>query len=61
MTTGDAPRFRRELGLWDALLVVAGGSVGVGIFANPASVARILDQPSLILMAWTPAQGRPTV
>lgn len=52
MSPGDAPRFRRELGLWDALLVVAGGIVGVGIFANPANVARILDQPSLILMAW---------
>lgn len=46
------PSFRRELGLFDALLVVAGGIVGVGIFANPANVARILGEPTLILLAW---------
>lgn len=44
--------FRRELGLFDATLVVAGGIIGVGIFANPASVARLLDDPALILLAW---------
>ena len=45
--------FRRELGLFDAALVVAGGIVGVGIFANPSNVARILETPALILLAWT--------
>jgi hypothetical protein len=28
--------FRRELGLFDSVVVVAGGIVGVGIFANPS-------------------------
>ena len=45
--------FRRELGLFDTALVVAGGIVGVGIFANPSNVARILETPALILLAWT--------
>ena len=50
--TADAG-FRRELGLFDAVVVVAGGIVGVGIFANPSNVARVLQDPVLILLAWT--------
>jgi tryptophan synthase beta subunit len=34
--------FRRELGLVDPVVVVAGGVVGVGIFANPSNVARVV-------------------
>jgi len=45
--------FRRELGLFDAAVVVAGGIVGVGIFANPSNVARVLPNPVHILLAWT--------
>ena len=48
----DAPGFRRELGTIDAAAVVAGAIIGVGIFANPSNVARILGEPSLILAAW---------
>jgi APA family basic amino acid/polyamine antiporter len=44
--------FRRELGLLDAAVVVAGAIIGVGIFANPASVARILGDPGQVLLAW---------
>jgi APA family basic amino acid/polyamine antiporter len=44
--------FRRELGLFDAVVVVAGGIVGVGIFANPSNVARIVGDPLLILTVW---------
>jgi APA family basic amino acid/polyamine antiporter len=46
------PGFRRELGLFDATVVVAGAIIGVGIFANPSNVARILPTPSLIVLAW---------
>ncbi len=49
--------FRRELGLLDAAVLVAGAIIGVGIFANPANVARILGQPSLILLAWVLGGG----
>jgi APA family basic amino acid/polyamine antiporter len=44
--------FRRELSLFDAAVVVAGGIVGVGIFANPSNVARIVQDPVLILLVW---------
>jgi basic amino acid/polyamine antiporter, APA family len=44
--------FRRELGLFDAVVVVAGGIVGVGIFANPSNVARVIGDPVLILLVW---------
>jgi APA family basic amino acid/polyamine antiporter len=47
-TTG----FRRELGLFDSVVVVAGGIVGVGIFANPSNVARVVADPVLILLVW---------
>jgi len=45
--------FRRELGLFDSVVVVAGGIVGVGIFANPSNVARVVGDPVLILLVWT--------
>ena len=44
--------FRRELTLFDATVVVAGGIVGVGIFANPSNVARVVGDPILILIVW---------
>ena len=53
MATLPDAGFRRELGLLDAVVVVAGGIIGVGIFANPSNVARVLHSPLLILLAWT--------
>jgi APA family basic amino acid/polyamine antiporter len=50
--TAAAVEFRRELGLLDASVVVAGAIIGVGIFANPSNVARIVSDPVLILIAW---------
>jgi basic amino acid/polyamine antiporter, APA family len=47
-----AAGFRRELGLFDSVVVVAGGIVGVGIFANPSNVARVVGDPILILLVW---------
>jgi APA family basic amino acid/polyamine antiporter len=48
----SSPDFRRELGLLDAAVVVAGGIIGVGIFANPSNVARIVSTPVAILAVW---------
>ena len=45
--------FRRELGLLDSVVVVAGGIIGVGIFANPSNVARVVGDPVLILLVWS--------
>jgi len=44
--------FRRELGPFDATMVVIGGIIGSGIFINPYLVARALDTPALVLGAW---------
>jgi APA family basic amino acid/polyamine antiporter len=49
--------FRRELGLLDSVVVVAGGIIGVGIFANPSNVARIVGDPVLILLVWALGGG----
>jgi APA family basic amino acid/polyamine antiporter len=49
--------FRRELGLFDSVVVVAGGIVGVGIFANPSNVARVVGDPVLILLVWAIGGG----
>lgn len=43
---------RREIGLFGAVMLVIGGIVGVGIFRNPAVVARAVHAPGLILAAW---------
>lgn len=43
---------RRELGLFDATMVVVGGIIGTGIFVNPYIVARALDSTPLVLGAW---------
>jgi APA family basic amino acid/polyamine antiporter len=44
--------FKRELGPFDATMVVIGGIIGSGIFINPTFVARALDSPMLVLGAW---------
>src|SRR5881628_769814 len=43
---------RRQLGLFDATLIVMGGIVGAGIFANPSEVAHRVHTPFLILGVW---------
>src|SRR4029077_8570800 len=50
MTTGTKPR--RQLGLFDATMIVMGGIVGAGIFANPSEVAHRVHTPFLILGVW---------
>lgn len=42
----------RQLGLFDATMLVMGGIVGSGIFINPYVVARQVHTPALILAAW---------
>ena len=46
------PALSRQLGLFDATMVVMGGIVGAGIFINPYVVARQVHAPWLILGAW---------
>lgn len=56
-TSSSATGFRRELGLLDSVVVVAGGIIGVGIFANPSNVARVVGDPILILLVWALGGG----
>ena len=42
----------RQLGLFDATMIVMGGIVGAGIFINPYVVARQVRTSALILGAW---------
>jgi basic amino acid/polyamine antiporter, APA family len=44
--------FRKELGLFDATMVVIGGIIGAGVFLSPGDVAQRLDTPALVLAAW---------
>src|SRR5437870_11495691 len=48
----DAPKPRRQLGLFDAVMIVMGGIVGAGIFANPSEVAHHIHTAFLILGVW---------
>ena len=47
-----AEGLRVAIGLPSAVMLVIGGMVGVGIFVNPAVVARGLHSPFLVLTAW---------
>ena len=42
----------RKLGLWSAVGVVVGITIGSGIFRTPAAIARLLPNPLAILALW---------
>ena len=50
--TSQQPKLARQLGVFDATMLVMGGIVGSGIFINPYVVAQSVHTPSLILGAW---------
>ena len=45
-------RLPRHLGLWSAIAVLVGSTIGSGIFRVPASVAARLQEPGLVIVAW---------
>src|SRR6266568_2824228 len=45
-------RLTRRLGLWSAVAVLVGSTIGSGIFRTPAGVARLVDDVPLFLLAW---------
>jgi APA family basic amino acid/polyamine antiporter len=47
-----AAKLTRQLGLFDATMIVMGGIVGSGIFINPYVVARQVHTPFLIVGVW---------
>src|SRR5213596_2404498 len=44
-------RLTRRLGLWSAVAVLVGSTIGSGIFRTPAGVARLVDDVPLFLLA----------
>src|SRR6266516_5372806 len=52
MTKLKRAKPRRQLGLFDATMIVMGGIVGAVIFANPSDVAHRVHTPFLILGVW---------
>jgi APA family basic amino acid/polyamine antiporter len=42
----------RKLGLWSAIGVVVGITIGAGIFRTPAGIARLVPHPLVILALW---------
>src|SRR5881394_4362118 len=54
MNTQDpwGERLPRKLGLWSAVAILVGSSIGSGIFRVPTMVAAKLHEPGLVLLAW---------
>ena len=50
---GAGDGLKVAIGLPGAVMLVVGGVVGVGIFVNPAVVARSVHTPALALAAWS--------
>ena len=45
-------RLIRRLGLWSAVAVLVGSTIGSGIFRTPAGVAQLVGDVPLFLLAW---------
>ena len=43
---------RRQLNWFDAAMIVAGATIGAGIFMNPAESAKFLQSSSQLLFVW---------
>jgi basic amino acid/polyamine antiporter, APA family len=59
MTVPDrwGDRLPRRLGLWSAVAVVIGSTIGSGIFRTPASIAQRVDDVPLFLLGWVLGGG----
>ena len=47
-----APTLRRQLGLWSAVAVLIGTTIGSGIFRSPAGIAAKLPGPLPLMSVW---------
>ena len=52
MSEPTRPGLPRQLGLWSAIAVVVGSTIGSGIFRTPASVANRLPGPLPLFAVW---------
>jgi APA family basic amino acid/polyamine antiporter len=53
MRKSDQEVLPRQLGLWSAIALVVGITIGSGIFRAPAGIARLVPNPLAILGLWT--------
>lgn len=51
-STPAAPTLQRQIGLWAAVSVVIGSTIGSGIFRSPAGIADKLPGPVAMLSVW---------
>src|SRR2546429_784713 len=51
-TAGGGARLPRRLGLWSAVAVLVGSTIGGGIFRTPAVIAGRVPEPVLMLVVW---------
>jgi basic amino acid/polyamine antiporter, APA family len=52
MDNSSPPSLYREMGLFDAINLVAGGMIGSGIFIVSADIARNVQAPGWLLLVW---------
>jgi basic amino acid/polyamine antiporter, APA family len=52
LNPSTTPKLARQIGLFDATMIVMGGIVGAGIFINPHVVAQRVHSPVLMLGVW---------
>jgi len=48
----ETREFKRELGLFDSIMIVVGSMIGSGIFIVSADIARTVGSPFLLLLVW---------
>src|SRR5689334_10348493 len=48
----NAPTLKRQVGLWSAIAVVIGTTIGSGIFRSPAGIATKLPGPLAMASVW---------
>jgi basic amino acid/polyamine antiporter, APA family len=51
-TTDRSPTLTRQLGLWSAVAVLIGSTIGSGIFRSPAGIADKLPGPLPLMAVW---------
>ena len=51
----DPGALPRRIGLWSAVAIVVGSTIGSGIFRTPASVADRIPGPLPLLIVWVVA------
>src|SRR5437867_9597888 len=52
MENHGRPALQRQIGLWNAILIVVGTTIGSGIFRSPAGIAQRLPGPLPLAAIW---------